>query len=140
MLKEANPDWGCQRISDMLVRGPGISASPQRRVRSGSRLPLRAPRGLSSNPAGPSVSNFFSQAYNVYRDIPTNAAKSLPGIALRSHMSSSHIRCSPVTGRGRFSGFTSRCPFRRARKLDCQGLASADSPLAISILMTNPTR
>src|SRR5688572_8588246 len=22
MLKESNPDWGCQRISDMLLRGP----------------------------------------------------------------------------------------------------------------------
>jgi transposase len=28
MLKQANPSWGCQRISDMLVRGPGLSASP----------------------------------------------------------------------------------------------------------------
>lgn len=28
MLKEANPGWGCQRISDMLVRSPGVPASP----------------------------------------------------------------------------------------------------------------
>ena len=28
MLKEDHPDWGCQRISDVLVRGPGLSASP----------------------------------------------------------------------------------------------------------------
>jgi transposase InsO family protein len=28
MLKESNPDWGCQRISDMLVRGPALPASP----------------------------------------------------------------------------------------------------------------
>src|SRR5262249_45989944 len=27
MLKEANPAWGCQRISDMLVRGPALPAS-----------------------------------------------------------------------------------------------------------------
>src|SRR5262245_11276958 len=27
MLKQANPDWGCQKISDMLVRGPGLPAS-----------------------------------------------------------------------------------------------------------------
>jgi transposase InsO family protein len=27
MIKEANPDYGCQRISDMLVRGPGLGAS-----------------------------------------------------------------------------------------------------------------
>jgi transposase InsO family protein len=28
MLKAANPQWGCQRISDMLVRGPALPASP----------------------------------------------------------------------------------------------------------------
>jgi transposase InsO family protein len=28
MLKDAHPDWGCQRISDMLLRGPALSASP----------------------------------------------------------------------------------------------------------------
>src|SRR5215472_14295868 len=28
MLKQANPDWGCQKISDMLVRGPALPASP----------------------------------------------------------------------------------------------------------------
>jgi len=28
MLKESNPNWGCQRISDMLVRGPALPASP----------------------------------------------------------------------------------------------------------------
>jgi transposase InsO family protein len=28
MLKQAHPDWGCERISDMLVRGPALSASP----------------------------------------------------------------------------------------------------------------
>jgi transposase InsO family protein len=27
MLKESNPDWGCQRISDMLLRGPALPAS-----------------------------------------------------------------------------------------------------------------
>jgi transposase InsO family protein len=27
MLKEANPDWGCQRISDALLRGPALPAS-----------------------------------------------------------------------------------------------------------------
>jgi transposase InsO family protein len=29
MLKESNPEWGCQRISDMLFRSPGLPASPQ---------------------------------------------------------------------------------------------------------------
>jgi transposase InsO family protein len=28
MLKQDHPDWGCQRISDVLVRGPGLAASP----------------------------------------------------------------------------------------------------------------
>jgi transposase InsO family protein len=27
LLKESHPDWGCQRISDMLVRGPALPAS-----------------------------------------------------------------------------------------------------------------
>ena len=27
MLKSANPEWGCQRISDMLARGPALPAS-----------------------------------------------------------------------------------------------------------------
>jgi transposase InsO family protein len=27
MLKQSNPEWGCQRISDMLVRSPGVPAS-----------------------------------------------------------------------------------------------------------------
>jgi transposase InsO family protein len=27
MLKEAHPEWGCQRISDMLLRGPALAAS-----------------------------------------------------------------------------------------------------------------
>lgn len=28
MLKQAHPEWGCQRISDELVRGPALAASP----------------------------------------------------------------------------------------------------------------
>jgi len=28
MLKESNPEWGCQRISDMMTRGPALPASP----------------------------------------------------------------------------------------------------------------
>jgi transposase InsO family protein len=28
MLKDANPSYGCQRISDMLARGPALGASP----------------------------------------------------------------------------------------------------------------
>jgi transposase InsO family protein len=28
MLKESNPEWGCQRISDMLTRGPALPAIP----------------------------------------------------------------------------------------------------------------
>jgi transposase InsO family protein len=28
MVKESHPEWGCQRISDLLVRGPALAASP----------------------------------------------------------------------------------------------------------------
>jgi len=28
MLKQSHPEWGCQRISDMLMRGPALPASP----------------------------------------------------------------------------------------------------------------
>jgi transposase InsO family protein len=28
MMKESNPDWGVQKISDLLLRGPGLAASP----------------------------------------------------------------------------------------------------------------
>jgi transposase InsO family protein len=28
MLKQDHPDWGCQRISDVLLRGPALGASP----------------------------------------------------------------------------------------------------------------
>jgi transposase InsO family protein len=28
MLKQDHPDWGCQRLSDVLMRGPGLAASP----------------------------------------------------------------------------------------------------------------
>src|SRR5688572_24501867 len=28
LLKQAHPDWGCQKIADMLVRGPALPASP----------------------------------------------------------------------------------------------------------------
>ena len=28
LLKQEHPEWGCQRISDMLVRGPALPASP----------------------------------------------------------------------------------------------------------------
>ena len=28
MLKQSNPEWGCQRISDLLYRGPALPASP----------------------------------------------------------------------------------------------------------------
>jgi transposase InsO family protein len=28
LLKQAHPDWGCQRLSDLLVRGPALPASP----------------------------------------------------------------------------------------------------------------
>jgi transposase InsO family protein len=33
LLKREHPDWGCQRISDMLLRGPALPASPSAVVR-----------------------------------------------------------------------------------------------------------
>jgi transposase InsO family protein len=47
MMKEGHPDWGCQRISDMLLRGPALSAS-----------------------AG-AVSRVLHEAGNVLEDVPT---------------------------------------------------------------------
>ncbi len=43
MLKQANPDWGCQRISDLLLRGPALpaSASAVARVLSAAGYELR---------------------------------------------------------------------------------------------------
>jgi hypothetical protein len=29
VLKEANPDWGCERIAALLLRGPTLPASPE---------------------------------------------------------------------------------------------------------------
>jgi hypothetical protein len=29
MMKQDNPDWGCEKISALLVRGPSLPASPQ---------------------------------------------------------------------------------------------------------------
>jgi len=29
MLKDANPDWGCERIAALLLRGPALPASPE---------------------------------------------------------------------------------------------------------------
>jgi hypothetical protein len=40
MLKADNPEWGCQRISDALARGPALPASAgqrRRRQRKGVR-------------------------------------------------------------------------------------------------------
>jgi transposase len=35
MLKQDNPDWGCEKISAMLLRGPALPASPQAVARVG---------------------------------------------------------------------------------------------------------
>jgi len=34
MLKQANLDWGCQKISDLLAHGPALSA----RAKAGARV------------------------------------------------------------------------------------------------------
>jgi len=49
MLKEANPEWGCQRISDMLVRGPALPASPA----AVARVLHEAGYELEENPSRP---------------------------------------------------------------------------------------
>ena len=61
MLKQTHPDWGCQRISDMLFRGPALPASPvgrgaaccTKRATSWKRSPrdrIRTRSGASSGP------------------------------------------------------------------------------------------
>src|SRR5947208_10378088 len=49
MLKETNPSWGCQRISDMLVRVPALPASPS----AVARLLHEAGYELSEEPTEP---------------------------------------------------------------------------------------
>ena len=48
MLKEDNPDWGCQRITDVLARGPGLGVSTGSVARvlhdAGYELEERQPR------------------------------------------------------------------------------------------------
>jgi hypothetical protein len=76
-----------------------LSMRMARRVGSGRRLPVGPPRGLSSGSAGPSVSNFFFQAYRVCLEIPTRGAKSPVGKPLRRQASRTSRRCSAVRGR-----------------------------------------
>lgn len=49
MLKESNPDYGCERISDLLARGPALQASPN------------------------AVSRILKEAGYVFEEIPTRA-------------------------------------------------------------------
>ncbi len=48
MLKESNPEWGCQRISDMLVRGPALPASPSAVAESMSLTAIEAAPGCDA--------------------------------------------------------------------------------------------
>jgi len=56
MLKESNPDWGCQRIADMLLRGPALPASPSAVARvlkeAGYVLAEEPTRGHPDQPRG----------------------------------------------------------------------------------------
>src|SRR5262245_16170033 len=57
MLKESHPDWGCQRISDMLLRGPALPASPAavaRVLREAGYVSEVEP----TKPHGPTVTSF----------------------------------------------------------------------------------
>jgi len=49
MLKQANPEWGCQRISDMLLRGPALPASPS----AVARVLIEAGYELKEEPTRP---------------------------------------------------------------------------------------
>jgi transposase InsO family protein len=49
MLKQSNPDWGCQRISDMLMRGPALPASPS----AVARVLIEAGYELKEEPTKP---------------------------------------------------------------------------------------
>jgi transposase InsO family protein len=49
MLKQQNDSWGCQRISDMLVRSPGVPASP----RAVARVLVEAGYELTEEPTNP---------------------------------------------------------------------------------------
>lgn len=49
MLKEDNPEWGCQRITDMLARGPGLGVS------SGSVARVLHEAGYTLEEARPNV-------------------------------------------------------------------------------------
>jgi transposase InsO family protein len=49
MLKQAHPEWGCQRISDVLYRGPGLPAS----ANTVSRILHEAGYVLEESPTSP---------------------------------------------------------------------------------------
>jgi transposase InsO family protein len=49
MMKQQNDDWGCQRISDMLVRSPGVPASP----RAVARVLMEAGYETTEEPTNP---------------------------------------------------------------------------------------
>lgn len=60
MLKQANPDWGCQRISDMLLRGPALPASPAAVARVLHEAGYQTED--TSRPAHPDHIRFFERA------------------------------------------------------------------------------
>jgi transposase len=69
MLKEANPDWGCERIAAMLLRGPALPAGPEAVARvlreAGYVLeetPTRPTALLRAGPAEPALANRFGAA------------------------------------------------------------------------------
>ncbi len=84
LLKQAHPDWGCERISHMLLRGPALPASPA------SRRPRPARGGLpAAGDAHPAASRTRS------------ATSSGPGPT-----SSGRPTCSPSCSSGRTGGST----------------------------------
>ena len=109
MLKQANPDWGCQRISDMLLRGPALPASrlggrqglARGRLRDGGGATPAASRQGPPLRAGQAQSTLANRPVHVYPE----AAKStgLPGrLHGRSQPLHRRLRAArqPVVGPG----------------------------------------
>ncbi len=83
LLKQSHPDWGCERISQMLLRGPALPASPSAVTRA---LP-RPATSCTGPPRG---------------RIPTRSATSSgPG-----PISSGRPTCSPSSSSGRTAAST----------------------------------
>jgi transposase len=108
MLKQANPDWGCQKISDMLLRGPALPASAAAVAKvlheAGYQMEESPPAARAAGNAlraGPAQSAVANRPVHVY----VQAAKSpglLGGLHGRSQPLRRRLRAArqPVVGVG----------------------------------------